>query len=227
MIYITGDTHGLINIEKLYTFSSTRQLTARDYVIIAGDFGAIWDIKTIEYFISIYNSFPFITLFVDGNHENFDFLYSFPEEEWNGGKIHRISNKIIHLIRGEVFTIDGLKVLAMGGAESDDKAFRKKHLTWWPQETITKTEIEKALKNSINEEKIDCIISHTCPKSYIPKEIMDMRPTKQEYISEEHLDSIANYTNFTKWYFGHWHIDKEINNTHKNHKNPVCFCISL
>ena len=32
-------------------------------------------------------------VFLDGNHENFDFLATFPVEQWNGGKIHRISNK--------------------------------------------------------------------------------------------------------------------------------------
>lgn len=32
------------------------------------------------------NDRPFTTLFVDGNHENFDLLNAYPVENWHGGK---------------------------------------------------------------------------------------------------------------------------------------------
>ena len=45
MIYITGDTHGMIDWEKINTreFPEQKSLTRDDYVIVLGDFGGIWD----------------------------------------------------------------------------------------------------------------------------------------------------------------------------------------
>lgn len=55
----------------------------------------------------------FTTLFVDGNHENHALLDTFPVEEWHGGKIHRIKPSVIHLMRGQVFEIDGKNIFTM------------------------------------------------------------------------------------------------------------------
>ena len=39
-----------------------------------------------------------------------------PVEIWNGGKIHRIKDSVIHLMWGQIYTIDGYKFFEMGGA---------------------------------------------------------------------------------------------------------------
>ena len=210
MIYITGDTHGFIDIGKLEAFASNTCLSNEDYIIVLGDFGAIWDVNSFNKFMEYYDRFPFTTLFVDGNHENFDFLDSFHVDNWQGGKIHRISSKIIHLLRGEVFTLNGLKFLALGGAESDDRERRVTHLSWWPQETIQMTDIEHALHSVSSTGKLDYIISHTCPKKFLSKELLDTRPYKTDFTSEERLDILAEKVVFSKWFFGHWHADMDI-----------------
>ena len=45
MIYITGDTHIPVDIGKLSVkrFPEQKEMTKRDYVIICGDFGGVWD----------------------------------------------------------------------------------------------------------------------------------------------------------------------------------------
>ena len=212
MIYITGDTHGLKEISKLISFNEKKHFTKSDFMIIAGDFGVIWDINSINRYIDFYSKFPFTILFIDGNHENFDFLDAFPVEQWNGGKIHKISNKIIHLIRGEVYNICGKKILTVGGAESDDKEYRIKYLSWWPQESISQSDIDRALESSSKYNKIDYIITHTCPKKFLTEEFVCSRPMKTEFTSEEKLNIIAEKINFAKWYYEHWHLDKKINN---------------
>ena len=109
-IFITGDTHCDYDWEKINTtnFPEQKNLTKDDYVIIAGDFGGIWGLdKTDRYIIKTYEKRSFTTLFVDGNHENHDALDQYPVEIWNGGKIHRISDTVIHLMRGQVFEIGG------------------------------------------------------------------------------------------------------------------------
>ena len=110
--YITGDVHGNIDCRK---FDSPYFPAAEgDYVIICGDFGAVWDgTEEEQKLLDWYNDKPWTTLFCDGNHENFDLLSKYPVEEWNGGKVHRIRPKVLHLMRGQVFTIEGKTFFVM------------------------------------------------------------------------------------------------------------------
>ncbi|WP_418825946.1 hypothetical protein [Paratractidigestivibacter sp.] len=48
-------------------------------------------------------------------------LAELPETERCGGHVHIVRPNILHLMRGEVFDIDGTTVLAMGGAASHDR----------------------------------------------------------------------------------------------------------
>ena len=49
MIYVTGDTHGQIDFYKLRVFAEEHPgLTKDDYVIIAGDFGGVWNSRTLD-----------------------------------------------------------------------------------------------------------------------------------------------------------------------------------
>ena len=94
MIYITGDTHGTTDWEKLNTRNFSEQEFMNpdlDYVIITGDFGGIWGDEEDAYILKKYNQRNFTTLFIDGNHENHDLLDKYPVEEWHGGKVHKIS----------------------------------------------------------------------------------------------------------------------------------------
>ena len=68
-IYVVGDTHGDIDLYKLNSkfFREGKKLTKDDYVIICGDFGAVWNnSKSDRYLQRWYNEKPWTTLFVDG-----------------------------------------------------------------------------------------------------------------------------------------------------------------
>ena len=72
-IYVTGDIHGNIDISKLNTkyFSDQKNLTKRDYLIICGDFGLIWNNSKEELcWRKWLNNKIFTVLFCDGNHES-------------------------------------------------------------------------------------------------------------------------------------------------------------
>ena len=72
-IFITGDTHGDFTRFKKKIFYEQAELTKDDCVIIAGDFGGIWDGSAEErHWLDWLEAKPFTTLFVSGNHENFD-----------------------------------------------------------------------------------------------------------------------------------------------------------
>lgn len=121
MIFITGDTHGGFQRFSVDNFPQQKQMDRDDYVIITGDFGGVWDDSPKEaYWLKRLEEKPFTTLFADGNHENFDRLNEFPVQQWHGGKVHCIRPHILHLMRGQIFEINGITFFTMGGASSHD-----------------------------------------------------------------------------------------------------------
>ena len=209
-IYITADTHIPIDIEKLNTtnFSEQKEMTKNDYVIICGDFGGVWNNSNEDkYWLKWLNEKNFTTLFIDGNHENFDLLNFYPIEKWNGGKVHSIMPSVIHLMRGQVFNIDGLKFFTMGGAESHDKHLRKENISWWSQELPNRQEMQEGIDNlEKNNWRVDYIITHCAPTSVL----YEINPYFEKDSLTRYLDFISVSTEYKKHYFGHYHIDKEI-----------------
>lgn len=105
MIYITGDIHGSPERLGMHSFYEQKEMTRDDIVIICGDFGMVWEKSgesaSEQYWLKWLEDKPFTTVFVCGNHENFDRLYQYPVKEWHGGKVHEIRPHVLHLMRGE------------------------------------------------------------------------------------------------------------------------------
>ena len=219
MIYITGDNHGEIDIHKFSTkrFPGQKTMTKNDYVIICGDFGFPWCNPGDKYYnsdqnwIKWLNEKPFTTLFVDGNHENFDILETLPEKEMFGDVVGVVSDSIFHLKRGKVYEIDGHKIFTMGGAYSHDKEHRKEHVSWWVQEVPNQAERYIALENlAKHNNNVDYIITHCVGKNTLEK--ISKYIDYDEYC--EFLDVIDNKVNYKHWYFGHYHEDMGIDEKH-------------
>ena len=218
-IFITGDTHCDYDWHKLNTtnFPEQKNLTKDDYVIITGDFGGVWgQDKTDKYIIKTYEKRNFTTLFVDGNHENHDALDGFPVEEWHGGKIHRISNTVIHLMRGQVYEIGAKTFFTMGGAQSTDKIYRKEGVSWWARELPSDEEYSEAISNLEKHDfKVNFIVTHCAPEDYayyytdldISRKINKMTTFLSGLITEYDIS-------FDGWYFGHYHEDIDFDNFH-------------
>lgn len=127
MSLVEGDCHG-----DLFKFSSDnfprgKELTKDDYVIILGDMGVIWEeeaSKDEKYWLDWLDAKPWTTLFIPGNHENFDRLEGVVEEfewkKWHGGNVKVIRPSILYLPVGETYEIDGHTFLALGKAASHD-----------------------------------------------------------------------------------------------------------
>lgn len=210
-IYITGDIHGSLDIQKLNTtlFPEQKQLTKNDYLIILGDFGLTWnDSEETKYWLKWLEDKTFTTLFIDGNHENFDALYKYPVVEYLGGRTHKLRSSIYHLMRGEIFTIEGLKFFAFGGGISIDKAYRVEGRSWWPQEIPNAEEIENGFRNlEMYDNTVDIVLTHAAPT--------DISFMARTYHSEkdqvtEILDNFKCKIYCKKWFFGHHHEDKPI-----------------
>lgn len=220
-VLITGDTHGTYDIHKLssknFNYNNELGLTKDDYLIITGDFGLVWNYKgeddTEKYWLDWLDKKPWTTLFCDGNHSNHQRLNNdFHVEEWNGGKIHRIRESVIHLMRGQVFDLQDKKFFTMGGASSHDRQWRVEGKSWWPEEVPSQDERNEALMNlDDNDWKVDYVITHDAP-AHIAKQLIralgDRSRVLDEY--EEWLETeIASKLDFKQWFFGHYHVDLE------------------
>ena len=212
-IYITGDTHGTFDLRKVVYFFKGREeeFSRDDYLIICGDVGvcgfmASDEAKTRD----ILRNLPVTVLFVDGNHENFEQLNSYAVEIWNSGKVHFIESNIIHLMRGQVFEIDGKKFFTFGGAYSVDKMYRTEGITWFPEEIPSKEEYEEGWKNLEKADfQVDYILSHTAPRE-VAAAIGYGELSDDEVELRQFLQRVEDETEFTAWYFGHFHEDTDV-----------------
>ncbi|MBP2110578.1 metallophosphoesterase family protein [Paenibacillus silagei] len=215
MIYITGDIHGSISVASRFNsrnFPEGRTLTKQDYVIIVGDFGLLWaDDAEDRFWLKWLTEKPWTTLFIDGNHENFDLLESYPISEWNGGRVHHITPSIIHLMRGQVFELEGKSFFAFGGAASHDKEYRKVGVSWWEREMPSPEEYQEGIRNlEKNQWRVDYVLTHTC--SYDA-----LQWIKGRYRTNVEVDPMHTYFNeikfrldYGKWFFGHFHHNAEL-----------------
>jgi len=210
MIFITGDIHGSLEVDRLTGyFADKTNLTKDDYLIILGDVGLCWDNgpndqKVIKTLITL----PVTVLYIDGNHENFGLLESYPISKWHGGFVHEIEDDILHLMRGEIYSIEGRTYFVFGGAASIDKTSRTPGVNWWPQEIPNNEEYENGIKNLEKHNwKVDYILTHTTSYDVVAE--MDVELLEEEEELQYYLQRIADNTDFRKWFFGHYHRNKK------------------
>lgn len=239
-VYVTGDIHGDPTRFSTDSFYEQKQFPGdkgENTVIILGDCGLVWDSirnKQEEYWLDWLENKPFTTVFVDGNHDNFDRLYTYPIKQWHGGNVREIRPHVLHLQRGEIFTIENHKFFAFGGASSHDvqdgildmndpdfrekmKAldkqgkymYRIKGLSWWEEELPTDEEMDNGIDNLKKcGNKVDYIITH-CASSSTADLISHgiYRPDELTRYFEE----IRNKVDFSRWFMGHYHVNRAIN----------------
>ena len=173
--------------------------------------------KALRHDQDYWDKMPWTTLFIDGNHENHAALDSYPVEEWHGGKIHRITDSIIHLMRGQIFNIEGTTFFTFGGAESTDKEYRTENLSWWARELPSAAEYEEALLNLDKcGGKVDYILTHCAPESYLNRSGMPGMYYRSSNELTDFFDAVmrSSKVDFKGWYFGHYHSDQNFDKFH-------------
>lgn len=162
--------------------------------------------------IKVLSNRKFTTLWIDGNHENFDILNEYPVTSWNGGFVHKITDSVIHLMRGQVFNIQGKKFFTFGGARSEDREYRVRNVSWWEEEIPNCAEMETGLASLDKyNNKVDFILSHTCSLSTL-QYIAAIEGFKVYGIdvTTKYLQHIKENIKYDKWLFGHFHVDYSI-----------------
>ncbi len=209
MVYVTGDMHG--DESRLYD-KEWRKLKAGDILIILGDFGFLWnDTEREKSAIKYLSTRKFTVCFLDGTHENFDLIKKGRTTYWKGGKVHRIGDHLYHLMRGQIFTIDGIKFFTFGGGESDDKDVKSDHDFWWRSELPGPNEMALGATRLDEEDcAVDYILTHEPPSRV--KSAMLLRKGAEDHVNKLNgfFEEVASTCTFRHWYFGSLHEDRQI-----------------
>ena len=213
MVYVTGDMHGDIS---RFDSPAIKQLKKGDTLIVCGDFGFVWDDSPRERSTLKYlGSRKFTVCFLDGAHENFELIRKYRQTVWKGGKVHRISGNLFHLMRGEIFDIEGNKIFVFGGGESLDKDIRMEQQHWWKAELPSPSEMAHGASN-LDEcaGQIDYILSHEPPS--LVKSAMLLRTGDADHVNKLNgfLEEIGRFCTYKQWYFGSLHEDRRITPRH-------------
>lgn len=213
-VFVCGDIHGTLDIDKLDEFVNREDLSSKDYLIILGDtaicgFSKKDDEKTRERLRQL----PMTVLFIDGNHENHTALNDYPVDEWKGGLVHIIEPGIIHLMRGQIFEIEDATFLTFGGAFSRDKHLRILGMNYFEEELPSKEEYEEATKNlEQHNNKVNYVLTHTGPYEVISEIGFESHSESLEQVM--FFQELAENIEFDDWYFGHLHIDEDLDRFH-------------
>ncbi|WP_052722975.1 metallophosphoesterase [Methanosarcina lacustris] len=215
-IYVTGDTHGDMEIDRLSfkNWPVGKTLSRTDVVVILGDF---WfgpgRTKSDDFWLDWLEDKPWTTLVVDGNHENFPILNSLPDGQAFGNTVGIIRPHVLHLRRGLIYDICGYRCLAIGGADSIDVAYRTKGVNWWPEESITHEDISRAEQSlELHGYNIDYVFSHTGPTAIVKRALhaaygVDIDAPLLFDASSLQLDTLVPKLKFKRWFMGHLHTD--------------------
>jgi 3-oxoacid CoA-transferase subunit A len=218
MIYYTGDIHGAAY--KIVRFAKRMNLTAADTIVILGDVGANYcgDERDADFKHKLSHLEP--TIFcIHGNHEmRPSTIASYKLKEWNGGQVWYEDEypNLLFAKDGEIYTMEGIRHMVIGGAYSVDKFYRlSRGYGWWQDEQPSDV-IKSYVEKQISENKFDIILSHTCPLRYEPIEVFlpQIDQSTVDDGTEKWLDSIENRIDYIAWYCGHWHTDKRIDKMH-------------
>lgn len=253
--YICGDTHGKTDINKVNKWynKNNQKINEDDLFFQLGDWGGLWyeknNPRNFKKDLDLQLQWAkkkFTLCVIPGNHENYNLINQLEEKEWYGGKArilkpfnkynpNKVYKEILILNRGEIYNINGIKILAIGGAESNDKSTRTQNTDWWSDELLNDTEKEYCIQRlNENNWEVDYVLSHTCPKKLADficnREPMKMSNKYYFYYKTKSEDPTTLFLNelidkglkFKRWYFGHWHLDEEFildNNTFQCHYN--------
>lgn len=218
-LFITGDTHG--NFDAIVEWTTTMNTTYQDALIIAGDNGIRFygAKKTREENLKTMLSKLPITIFaVRGNHdrpykeggdlvlEHCRLLDECSPLMWHDPKYPNIW----YFQDGCCYTIGGKTFLTIGGAYSVDKYFRLfNHFTWFENEQLSNEE-KGFIFDRIKGKHYDYVITHTCPYTWMPTDLfMNNVLGEVDNSTELWLENVKDSITYDKWYFGHFHKDRD------------------
>jgi len=206
MICFTGDMHGDFS---RFSDREIKKLKKGDTLIVCGDFGFVWDGSREEQKrLAKIGKRRHYTLFAPGANENYGLLAALPETELFGGRALQVSGNLYALKTGEVYTIDGKRVLCFAGGEDMDADIAGKIPAEGQLPSLT--QLKEVLQRVKTEQggEVDYIVSYEPPLKLA--QFMDLDRHLEDSFYPCFLDTVSRELNFVWWYFGKHHRDKKI-----------------
>lgn len=208
-LLVAGDTHG--NFSHLQYLIREAKKAECGAIVQVGDFGFTWPGKKVfDSLVQPTLADHDLTMYwLDGNHDNYTDLQH--RGIWESDKPEPMSDNVTYLPRAARWEWDGVMFMALGGGISIDKARRVKGLSWWPEESLSHSQIERARKGG----PVDVMLTHDCPMGVRPLEkFLESEtarfgvPYKTEFASTQHRSALATVTDVVKprlLVHGHYH----------------------
>lgn len=159
-ILLVGDTHGNTRWFNEFVLPAALQVGC-DAICVVGDFG-FW--PSSQDFIDATSASLLPVFFIDGNHEHHPFLNEKVAESRErsgagGSGAVRLGGNLSFLPRGCRVTWDGVRVAALGGARSIDRALRKAGYDWFLEEAVTDADLAALSEGGV----ADVLLCHDVP----------------------------------------------------------------
>ncbi|SCW53456.1 hypothetical protein SAMN02910456_01703 [Ruminococcaceae bacterium YRB3002] len=118
------------------------------------------------------------------------------------------------LMRGQVFNIGETTFFTFGGAFSTDRESRVEGMTWFPEEIPCAEEYEEGWHNlSEHGFAVDYIITHTGPLEAVDSYGYYKDPGAELEL-RQYLQRVADNTESTAWFYGHFNEDYDVDGTY-------------
>lgn len=147
-------------------------------------------------------------VFVDGNHEDHKALLQIPPR---ADGLVEITERILWAPRAYRWAWSGIRFLALGGAFSIDRRYRKLdsgRCGWFEEETITPAQQERAIAGG----PADVLLTHDAPEVGMPKvKLSDIgRYAPEGVTNARRVQAVAEATKPKLLLHGHWHQFQQV-----------------
>ncbi|MCQ2079826.1 MAG: hypothetical protein MJZ38_07220 [archaeon] len=196
MLAVSGGSLGFEGLYRLSQDEVVQSMGKSDYLIILGNCGVTEVHADFYDNLALYRDLPCSVLFLDGSTDDYDLLSDHPLFPWNGGMTQSMSRGITHLMRGQVFRIDGRTILTMGGCSTVGRTDLGKYYDWYPEQDIFPADLQAAESNLEEVDgKVDLVLTCDCPASWRAGSATDCLQTSRC------LDDLASLVTYRHWYF--------------------------
>jgi hypothetical protein len=202
-VLLAGDWHG--NRDWAATCFGLAASHGCAAVLQLGDFG-LWpgrEAAWLDHVDGLAAAAGSEVVWIDGNHEDHDSL-----DRWRGAAddagMVRMRDHVRWATRGTRWEWAGVRFGALGGAVSVDRFLRRKGVNWWPQEAITRADVDR-----LGDAPLDVLVAHAGPTTgafpsrplRLPQAILDDARANRDL-----LDEAVARTSPRLVAHGHYHV---------------------
>lgn len=201
-VLLLGDVHGATGWLKV-AVRVAKELDVR-CILQLGDFGFWPHYGSGKDFLNkaneMLNEADLDLFWVDGNHENHDWL---SQQTRDAGGFWRL-DRLVHIGRGSRWVWEDRRFLGCGGAYSIDKPYRVEGESWWAGETITEADVIRCEGLAV-----DVLVTHDAPWGAAnvmgPGTVGDKDSYPESYANRLRVAAICDLVQPNLLVHGHYH----------------------